>query len=85
MWENMGVITISLDKDSERMLRDSAKANYGDRKDALSKTIIKAISKLTNEKANLADDFLKLTSKEGSTKIGTGKKNQKTRGDYYDR
>jgi len=81
----MGVITISLDKISEKMLRDAAKAHYGDRKDALSKTIIKAISKLATEKINISEDFLKLTSIEGSTKVGKGAKNPKTRADYNDR
>ena len=81
----MGVITISLDKDSEKRLRDTAKVHYRDRKDALSKTIIKAISKLACEKANVSEDFLKLTSIEESTKVGKGTKIPKTRVEYYDR
>jgi len=81
----MGVITISLDKESERQLRDSAKMHFGTRKDALSKTIIKAISRLAEEKTNTSSDFLTLTSKDESQKIGKGIKVPKTRGDYYGR
>jgi hypothetical protein len=70
----MGVITISLDKDSERMLRDAARAHFGDRKDALSKTIIKAISKLASEKTNVSEEFMKLTSSQTPAKTGKGAK-----------
>lgn len=46
----MGVITISMDNEHEKMLRDMAKEKYGDKKDAISKTIIDAIEEKENRK-----------------------------------
>lgn len=54
----MGVITISMDNNSEKMLRDMAKAKYGDKKDAISKTIIDALLQQEN-KVDIAAERLK--------------------------
>jgi len=45
----MGVITISMDGQSEKMLRNMARAKYGDKKDALSKTIVNALMMQENK------------------------------------
>lgn len=54
----MGVITISMDNNSEKMLRKMAKAKYGDKKDAISKTIIDALLQQEN-KVDIAAERLK--------------------------
>lgn len=46
----MGVITISMDSESEKLLREMAKAKYGDRKDAISKTIVESLKSQENKK-----------------------------------
>lgn len=46
----MGVITISMDNDSEKLLRNQAKTKYGDRKDAISKTIIDSLKTQENKR-----------------------------------
>jgi hypothetical protein len=45
----MGVITISMDGQSEKMLRNMARAKYGGKKDALSKTIVNALMMQENK------------------------------------
>jgi hypothetical protein len=47
--DKMGVITISMDGQSEKMLRNMARAKYGDKKDALSKTIVNALMMQENK------------------------------------
>ncbi len=75
----MGVITISIDDESEKLLRESAKLHYGERKDALSKTIIKALNNLKNSRDVLKEDMiLKLNDK--SIKLNN---KIKDRSDYY--
>lgn len=59
----MGVITISLDENSEKLLRESAKLHYGDRKDAISKTIIKALNNLENSRDDLKKNLIKKITK----------------------
>jgi hypothetical protein len=54
----MGVITISMSGQSEKILRDMAKAKYGDKKDALSKTIVDALIQ-QETKLEMAADRLK--------------------------
>jgi len=56
----MGVITISLDEKSEKKLRDSAKIIYGDKKGALSKTIMKAVNKLKKERKQDIEEALRI-------------------------
>lgn len=71
----MGVITISMDNNSEKMLRSMAKARYGDKKDAISKTIIDALLQQEN-KVEIAAERLKthLIEKQiKSNKIGVRK------------
>ncbi|NCP72191.1 hypothetical protein GW835_02240 [archaeon] len=76
----MGVITISLDNDSEKLLRDSAKIHYGNRKDAISKTIIKALNNLENSRDDLKKNLINKL-KKNTKKIN---KNQiKNRDNYY--
>jgi len=78
--EIMGVITISLDNDSEKLLRDSAKIHYGNRKDAISKTIIKALNNLENSRDDLKKNLINKL-KKNTKKIN---KNQiKNRDNYY--
>jgi hypothetical protein len=66
----MGVITISLDNESEKLLRESAKLHYGERKDALSKTIIKGIKQLENSRDELKNNLIeRLKTNPKKTKI----------------
>lgn len=51
----MGVITISMDSESEKLLREMAKAKYGDRKDAISKTIVDSLKSQENKKEAAAN------------------------------
>jgi hypothetical protein len=75
----MGVITISIDDESEKLLRESAKLHFGERKDALSKTIIKALNNLKNSRDILKEDMIiKLNDK--SIKLNN---KIKDRSDYY--
>ncbi len=46
----MGVITISMDSESEKLLREMAKRKYGTRKDAISKTIVESLKSQENKK-----------------------------------
>ncbi len=75
----MGVITISLDKESERLLRESAKMHYGNRKDALSKTIIKALNNLENSRDNLKKNMIERLKNPIKTRL----KSIKNRDEYY--
>ncbi|MDD4049980.1 MAG: hypothetical protein PHX47_03145 [Candidatus ainarchaeum sp.] len=76
----MGVITISLDNESEKLLRDSAKIHYGNRKDAISKTIIKALNNLENSRDDLKKNLINKL-KNNNKKLN---KNQiKNRDNYY--
>lgn len=75
----MGVITISLDKDSEKLLRESAKMHFGERKDAISKTIIKALNNLENSRDDLKKNLLDRLKNPIKTKI----KSIKNREEYY--
>jgi len=59
----MGIITISMDKESENILRSTAKMMYGSRKDALSKTIVHSITKLRNERNEAVQNFMELFMK----------------------
>jgi hypothetical protein len=73
-------MTISLDQESEKLLRESAKIHYGDRKDAISKTIIKALNNLENSR----DDIKKKTIerlKKNNKKVSF--KKIKIREEYY--
>ncbi|HOD89603.1 MAG TPA: hypothetical protein PKK56_00760 [archaeon] len=81
----MGIITISMDKESENILRSTAKMMYGSRKDALSKTIVHSITKLRNERNEAVQNFMELTSKEKCAKVGKGSKIPKARVEYYER
>jgi hypothetical protein len=80
----MGVITISMDNKSEKLLRDMAKAKYGDRKDAISKTIVESIMDKENKRAE-AIDRLRFHMFQNPIKVGKGGKMPKTRGEIYDR
>lgn len=51
----MGVITISMDSESEKMLREMAKRKYGYRKDAISKTIVESLKSQENKKEEAAN------------------------------
>lgn len=76
----MGVITISLDKESEKLLRESAKMHYGERKDAISKTIIKALNNLENSRDDLKKNMVERL-KKNNLKVNV--KQLKSREDYY--
>lgn len=76
----MGVITISLDKESEKLLRDSAKMHYGERKDAISKTIVKALNNLENSRDDLKKNMIERL-KKNNLKVNV--KQLKNRDDYY--
>jgi len=79
----MGVITISLDNTTEKKLREYSKKHFGDRKDALSKTIIQAISLMDSQDQ---DNIEKLKSNMCVQKkqIKT-KKIPQTRVEYYEK
>lgn len=80
----MGVITISMDDKSEKMLRDSAKLLYGDKKDAISKTIVQAVNNLNNKRE---DTLARLRHRMyvNPIKVGKGGKMPKTRAEIYER
>lgn len=48
----MGVITISLEKDYEKELRELALMKYGKKKGSISKTLIEAINYMSNSLKN---------------------------------
>lgn len=54
----MGVLTISLDNKNELLLRETAKFYYGNKKDALSKTIIKGIQNLENNRELIKENMM---------------------------
>lgn len=54
----MGVITISMDNSSEKMLRELAKRKYGNKKNAISQTIIDSLN-LHEQKKEDASSRLK--------------------------
>jgi len=79
----MGVITISLDNETEKKLREYASKHYGDRKDALSKTIIQAISSMEGRQL---EDIEKLKANMSvQKKENKIKKIPKTRDEYYEK
>ncbi|MDD3085074.1 MAG: hypothetical protein PHU32_04285 [Candidatus ainarchaeum sp.] len=80
----MGVITISMDDKSEKLLRELAKAKYGDRKDAISKTIVETISQ-TDTRREEAIARLRRRMFVNPIKIGKGGKMPKTRAEIYER
>ncbi len=80
----MGVITISMDDKSEKMLRDMAKAKYGDRKDAISKTIVETINQ-TDKRREEAIARLRYRMFVNPLKVGKGGKMPKTRAEIYER
>jgi hypothetical protein len=51
----MGIITISLDKESEKKLRDSAKLIYGNKKGALSKTVMLGVEEINKKRKKEKD------------------------------
>lgn len=57
-------MTISMGAESEKMLRDMAKAKYGNRKDAISKTIIDSL-KAQKDKEEAAANRLRLEWAKG--------------------
>jgi len=76
----MGVITISLSKDSEKLLRESAKLHYGNKKDAISKTIVKALNNLENSRDDLKINLIeKLKNNNQKLKLSQ----IKNRNEYY--
>jgi len=75
----MGVITISMDDMSEKLLREMAKAKYGNKKDALSKTIVDAINQTDNRREE-AIARLRHRMFVSPFKVGKGGKMPKTRG-----
>jgi len=79
----MGVITISMDDKSEKLLRDMARAKYGDRKDAISKTIVESITEKESHR-QAAIERLRYFMKNPA-KVGKGGKMPKTREEIYDR
>jgi len=80
----MGVITISMDSKSEKLLREMAKAKYGDKKDAISKTIVEAINQ-TDSRREEAIARLRHRMFVSPLKVGKGGKMPKTRAEIYDR
>ena len=80
----MGVITISMDDKSEKLLRDMAKSKYGDRKDAISKTIVETINQ-TDKRREEAIARLRHRMFVSPIKIGKGGKMPKTRAEIYER
>lgn len=79
----MGVITISMDNRSEKLLRDMAKAKYGNRKDAISKTIVEALQEKENKRLEAIQQLNYFM--ENPLHVGKGKKLPKTRAELYDR
>lgn len=80
----MGVITISMDGKSEKLLREMAKAKYGNKKDAISKTIVEAINQ-TDSRREEAIARLRHRMFVSPLKVGKGGKMPKTRTEIYDR
>jgi|GEM_PF-1193393 len=80
----MGVITISLDAKSEKLLRDSAKMLYGDRKDALSKTIVRAITQSADAREMTKKQLVNLMV-NNPIRMKKGAKLPKTRAEYYEK
>ncbi len=79
----MGVITISLDNDTEKKLRTYATMHYGTRKDALSKTIIQAMSRMEERQQEEIEKLkVNMTLQKTERKI---KKIPQTRAEYYER
>lgn len=79
----MGVITISMDDKSEKLLREMAKAKYGNRKDAISKTIVETISEKENKRLEAMKQLKYFMS--NPLKVGKGGKMPKTRAEIYER
>ncbi len=80
----MGVITISMDDKSEKLLRDMAKAKYGNRKDAISKTIVETLNQ-TDKRREEAIARLRYRMFVNPIKVGKGGKMPKTRAEIYER
>lgn len=77
----MGVLTISLDDKNEILLRETAKFYYGSKKDALSKTIIKGIESLKNNRDFVKENMLVRLNKSA---LKVKKKNNfLNRSDFY--
>jgi len=79
----MGVITISMDDRSEKLLRDMAKAKYGNKKDAISKTIVETISEKENKRLEAIEHLKYMMT--NPLKFGKGGKMPKTRAEVYKR
>lgn len=69
----VGVITISMDTESEKILREMAKAKYGNRKDAISKTIIDSLKSQVYSRNEAVNRLKKAFSKNLKTKKGVNK------------
>lgn len=80
----MGVITISMDDKSEKLLREMAKAKYGNRKDAISKTIVETLNQ-TDKRREEAIARLRYRMFVNPLKVGKGGKMPKTRAEIYER
>ena len=80
----MGVITISMDDKSEKLLRDMAKAKYGNRKDAISKTIVETLNQ-TDKRREETIARLRYRMFVNPIKVGKGGKMPKTRAEIYER
>lgn len=80
----MGVITISMDDKSEKLLRDMAKAKYGYRKNAISKTIVETLNQ-TDKRREEAIARLRYRMFVNPIKVGKGGKMPKTRAEIYER
>ncbi len=78
----MGVITISMDDEKERKLREYAKLKYGERKGALSTAITNAITKEIEENQKRVTEELMQIIKKG---YHMGKIKIKHRSELYDR
>lgn len=77
----MGVITISMDSESEKMLREMAKRKYGNRKDAISKTIVESLKSQENKKEEAANRLrAQLTISNTKSKSKTAKTKSKRGG-----
>ena len=72
-----------MDDKSEKMLRDMAKAKYGDKKDAISKTIVDSLIDKENKKKNAIEHLNNLL--KNPVKAGKGGKLPKTRAEIYKR
>jgi hypothetical protein len=79
----MGVITISMDDKSEKLLREMAKAKYGNRKDAISKTIVETITEKENKRLDAIKHLKYLMA--NPLKVRKGGKMPKTRAEIYER